>query len=358
MIHLGKVENNMKGRYGGCHMTTYGHIIPGAQRINNWAKRTGNLSIKAKQRLKVIDWHKNNGGNLSHTSRHFFMGRSTLRRWLKRFREKGISGLEDLSRRPHSLRSPITPTETVIAVLKVRKENPTWSKYKIKAILKRNRTNISESSIARILKRNNMIKEKISKRRQKAALSPKHRYPRDMVIKRPGDLIQADTKHLRGIGGIKLYQFTAIDVLTKIRVLKSSSSISSKAAERFLKVCQKEFPFKIKSIQTDNGSEFNKCFNQRLKKMRIVHYFTETKSPKQNSYVERSIRTDKEEFYGQGNMRSSVKLLNPLVKKWQNYYNKVRPHQSLNYLTPHEYYQQFLNKKGRISTKEYIPLQT
>jgi len=348
----------MKGRYAGCHMTTYGHILPGAQRINNWAKRMGSLSVRAKQRLKAIDWHKNNSENISRTARHFFLGRNTFKRWLKRFKQKGALGLEDRSRRPHHSRLPATPTEIVIAVIKTRRENPTWSKYKIHAYLKKQEINISGSSIGRILKRNNMIKEKISKRRQKSALNPKLRYPRDMVIKRPGDLIQMDTKHLRGIGGIKLYQFTAIDVLTKVKVLEGSSSISSFAAKKFLESCLKEYRYKIKAIQTDNGSEFSKHFDQYLKKLNITHYFIEAKSPKQNSYVERSIRTDVEDFYQQGNMRSTVKELNPLLKKWQNKYNNVRPHQALNYLTPNEYYQQFLNKKGRISTKEYIPLQT
>jgi transposase InsO family protein len=158
-----------------------------------------------------------------------------------------------------------------------------------------------------------------------------------MVIKRPGDLIQIDTKHLRGIGGVKLYQFTAIDVLTKIRILKISSSVSSSAAKKFLESCLKEYRYKIKAIQTDNGSEFSKHFDQYLKKLNITHFFIEAKSPKQNSYVERSIRTDVEDFYQQGNMRSTVKELNPLLKKWQDKYNNVRPHQALNYLTPNEY---------------------
>jgi len=41
----------MKGRYNGCHMTIYGHTLPGATSLANWAART-NISEKAKQRLK------------------------------------------------------------------------------------------------------------------------------------------------------------------------------------------------------------------------------------------------------------------------------------------------------------------
>jgi len=353
------VEQAMKGRYAGCRMTTYGHILPGASRIARWASRAGFLTKRAKQRLKIIDWHNNYGKNKSLTARHFFISRNTLKRWLKRFKWQGPAGLNDYSRRPKRLRQPTTHWSIVEAVIKVRKQNPAWSKYKIVAYLKtEQRLKMSVSTAGRILKRRGLINPRISKKRQKAALSPKARYPRSLVIKQPGDLVQMDTKFLRSTAATKLYQFTAIDVLTKLRVLHIASAISSKQAESFLNICLKEFPFEIKAVQTDNGSEFLKCFDRACKALQIQHYFTESHSPKQNGYVERSIRTDKDEFYQQGNMRSTQKLLLPLVKQWQNHYNTKRPHQSLNYLTPQAYYEQFTNNKGRIPTRNFIPLQT
>jgi len=349
----------MKGRYAGSRMTTYGYILPGSARISNWAFRVEGLTKQAKQRLKVITWHQQHDANISLTARHFGLSRQTVRRWLKRFKLQGAIGLNNHSSRPKRLRQPTTSSEIVSAVIKVRQANPTWSKYKIEAYLRDNEgIRVSCSTVGRILKRRNLISPKVSRKRIKAALHPRMRYPRDLVIKRPGDLIQIDTKYLTGIAGIKLYQFTAIDVLTKLRVLHVSTLLSSKQGEKFLGRCIKEFPFEIQAIQTDNGSEFLKLFDRACSKLEIKHYFIEPRSPKQNSYVERSIRTDKYEFYQQGKMRSSTKQLLPLVKEWQNHYNTVRPHQSLNYLTPQAYYQQFLENKGRIPTKEFIPLQT
>lgn len=349
----------MKGKYSGAHMTVYGHTLPRAAAIALWGARADNLTPKAKQRLKIVDWHNQHGKNISLTSRRFGIQRATLRRWLNRLNKQGLAGLNDKSHRPHQLRQPTTPCEIQLRVVMVRKENPTWSKYKLSAYLEQQENiKICPSRIGRILKKKGLIKPKISKKRQKAALSPKKRYPRGLVIKEPGQLIQIDTKYLTGIGGAKFYQFTAIDVLSKIRVLSVSSTPSSKQAEKFLCHCLREFPFQIKAIQTDNGSEFLKYFDRALRELGIVHYFTEVRSPKQNSYVERSHSTDERDFYQQGNMRSSIKDIIPLLKDWQYKYNYLRPHQSLGNIPPMTYLQRFNSQKVNIPTKDYIVLQT
>lgn len=331
-------------------MTTYGYILPKAGRLLRLAT---NLSDKAKHRLKIIDWHRANGENQSLTCRHFGIGREALREWLKRFKQYGIKSLEDRSHRPHKIRTREIPLSTQDEIVKIRRANPYYSKYKISVLLS---GKASPSSVGRVLKDKGLINHRISAKRSKAAKYPKHRFPRDIVIKYPGKLIQIDTKHLTIYRGRKFYQFTAIDVLTKIRVLWVTTHISSAAAERFLKLCIKEFPFKIENVQTDNGSEFHKHFDRLCKQLNLPHYYTEAYSPKQNSYVERSHLTDELEFYQQGNMRTSAELLQPLIKVWERKYNYERPHQSLNYLTPMAYFTKM--QTNVISTREYIPLQT
>ena len=331
-------------------MTTYGYILPKAGLL---LRLNINLSPKAKHRLKIIDWHRANGENQSLTSRRFGIGREALREWLKRFKERGIKGLEEKSHRPHKIRERKIPLATQDEIVKLRKLNPCYSKYKISVLLN---SKASPSSVGRILKSKGLINHKVSAKRSKAAKYPKHRFPRDIVINYPGKLLQIDTKHLTIYRGRKFYQFTAIDVLTKLRVLWVTTHISSAAAKKFLKICVREFPFNIENIQTDNGSEFHKHFDEFCKQLTIPHYYIEAYSPKQNSYVERSHLTDELEFYQQGNMRTSAELLQPLIKAWQNKYNHERPHQSLNYLTPMKYFQKF--ERQGISTKEYIPLQT
>jgi putative transposase len=340
----------MKGRYSGRTMTTYGYILPGASRV---VRLVTNVSNKATQRLKIIDWHKAHGANQSLTARHFGVGREALREWLNRFNQLGIRGLEDRDHTPHKLRVRTTPLPLQDQIVKLRQTHPCWSKYKIAKMID---CQASASTVGRIFKDRGLINKKVSRKRSKAARNPKKRFPRDLVINSPGKLIQIDTKHLPTFLGTKLYQFTAIDVLTKTRVLSVKTRISSKAAERFLQECLKEFRFKLMAIQTDNGSEFKGYFDQACKRLGITHYWIEPRSPKQNSYVERSHRTDQEEFYQQGNMRSTQAQLLPLLKTWEHTYNHVRPHQSLNYLTPMEYLQKY--QTTNIPTRDVVALQT
>ena len=72
----------------------------------------------------------------------------------------------------------------------------------------------------------------------------------------------------------------------------------------------KYFPFKVKTIQTDNGFEFTNrlswqgfmkekktLFEEKLKELGINHKLIKPHTPKQNGRVERSHRKDQERFY-------------------------------------------------------------
>jgi hypothetical protein len=90
--------------------------------------------------------------------------------------------------------------------------------------LKQKQINISASTIGRILKRKGLINKKVSIKRYKAAKNPRKRFPHGFKVSDPGDMIQMDTKYITIIGGRKIYQFAAIDVLSKKRVLRIYSS--------------------------------------------------------------------------------------------------------------------------------------
>lgn len=203
-------------------------------------------------------------------------------------------------------------------MVKIRKEYPAWSKYKIEAILKRQGVEVSASTVGRTLRRRGLISQKASRRRKKAALRPKARSPRGFKVSRPGDMVQMDTKCIMLTGGRKLYQFTAIDVLTKFRVLKIYPSESSRNGACFLEYCLREFPFPLRAIQTDNGSSFLKEFQRLCEKKGVKHYFICPRHPQQNTYVEISHQADEREFYKQGNTCSILEVMQETIQKWQN----------------------------------------
>ena len=247
--------------------------MPGAISIANWANKVSPLTEKAKQKLKILDWHRSRNKNVSLTARHFGLTRKTMRKWQEQFNRLGIIGLNEQSRRPKRVRKPTTSREIVSETVGLRKQYPAWSKYKIRKMLERKGLITSASTVGRILKRRGLIDKKTSIKRRRAALCPKARFPKGLKISSPGDMVQMDTKHVNLIGGRKIYQFTAIDVLTKQRVLRYYSSLASKNGADFLKNCLTEFSFKIKAVQTDNGSEVLKEFEAVFPKKKILHYF-------------------------------------------------------------------------------------
>lgn len=345
----------MKGRYAGCRMTTYGYILPRSGLVARSALRAGNLTKRAKSKLKVMDWHQKHGQNVSLTSRRFGLERLTVRRWIKRVKTLGPAGLNDRSHRPKHMRQPTTPWSTVMAVVALRRQYPAWSKHKLQPLLRAQGLHVSVSTVGRILKRRGLIHHKSSAKRKRAALHPKARFPKGLKISRPGDLIQLDTKHIMLPGGRRHFQFTAIDVLSKQRVLEVYPSESSRHGARFLKACLQEFPFKVRAVQTDNGAPFLKEFEQLCQKKQLPHYYIYPRTPKQNSYVETSHGADKREFYQQGNVYQDRKTMARRLKQWQEIWNRVRPHEALNYLTPSAYLIKW--QTGRLPTRDIITLQ-
>lgn len=347
----------MKGRYNGGHMTIYGYILPGSIRIARLAERTGHLTERARYKLKILDWHKSHGENISLTSRHFGITRKPLREWIKQLKRYGPVGLNEKSKTPKNKRRPITSVTILMQVVKIRKQYPVWSKYKIKKILERDyNLKTSASNVGRILQRMGLIDKKKSDKRRRAALKPKLRFPRGFKISEAGDMIQIDTKQIVLIGGRKLYQFTAIDVLSKRRILRVYSSLSSRNGRLFLEECIRVFPFKIKNIQTDNGSEFLKEFDKKCGELKIPHYWIYPRTPKQNSYVERSHESDDDEFYQLGNVYQNRELMDKKIREWENTWNNIRPHEALNYRTPNEYLEYL--KTNNLPTRNVITLQT
>lgn len=337
-------------------MTIYGTLLPGAKTIAWSSALTDKLTEQAKHRIKILDWHKAHGKNTSLTARHFGIGRMTLHRWLKRFKKFGLLGLNEQSTKPKNVRRPVTVWPVVSRAVELRKQYPAWSKHKLAAILKREGLVASASTVGRILKRKGLIDKEVSKKKRSSALRPKDRFPKGLRINQEGQMIQMDTKYIMLPGGRKFYQFTAIDVLGKRRVLRVYPSQSSRNGALFLKECIASFPFQVQAVQTDNGSPFLKEFDKLCKELGLPHYFIYPRHPQQNTYVEISHGADEREFYKQGHVCSILSEMQKDAKEWENTWNTFRPHEALGQLTPEEYSQRM--KIQGLPTKNVIVLQT
>jgi hypothetical protein len=167
-----------------------------------------------------------------------------------------------------------------------------------------------------------------------------------------------DVKFLERIPGSKkrLYQFTAIDDCTRIRVLKIYDACNQATAVDFVDEVLRRLPFRVQLVQTDNGSEFQSKFRWHLEELDIRHVFIRPRTPRLNGKVERSHRVDNEEFYqllDKDGISDDVHLFNKKLREWENYYNHNRPHGGLGGQTPFE---RFLERTRHVSRKN--PLST
>ena len=95
--------------------------------------------------------------------------------------------------------------------------------------------------------------------------------------------------------------------------------------------------------------EFRKHFEEACKELNIKLYVLPPYSPKQNGRIERSNRTMREEFYSNRNITehcAELKDWNEELEKFIYKYNHYRPHNSLDFKTPYEYYEDIIKKEG------------
>ncbi len=157
----------------------------------------------------------------------------------------------------------------------------------------------------------------------------------------PGELVQIDTKFLPK----RKYQYTAIDVVSKWRFLVVYSKLNMENTIDFINrllAKAKEKDINIKLIQMDNGKEFQSLVEKYITKLGIKYQHTWIHTPDQNGVVERSHRTDEEEFYQETDINySDLEEINRKLAIWLNHYNTERLHFALNFDTPEEYLEKF-----------------
>ncbi len=141
----------------------------------------------------------------------------------------------------------------------------------------------------------------------------------------------------------RYYQFTAIDDCTRFRVLRIYDHNTVANAADFINQVKTALSFAIKQVQTDNGSEFSETFSWHLEDLGISHRKTKVRHPEENGKVERSHRTDGQEFYGI-NQFVSIHHLKRLLRQWELEYNTKRSHMSLGGKTPGQYLEEKLQK--------------
>ena len=229
--------------------------------------------------------------NVARVCRRFGISRKSFYKWKRRHTEYGDDGLGDRPRTPH--RSP-RAREVVSKILYLR-QHYHFGAGRIAAYLRRfHQIAIANSSVHRILTRHGMSRLPANQKHH-----PHGKRWQRYEKPQPGHRLQLDVKFLERIAGTRrrLYQFTAIDDCTRIRVLKVYDACNQRTAILFIDEVLRRLPFRVHVVQTDNGAEFQSQFHWHLETRDIRHVYIRPRTSHLNGKVERSHRVDDQEFY-------------------------------------------------------------
>lgn len=290
--------------------------------------------------------------NVSKVCLYFGISRKCFYKWLKRYEDAGgdpARSLIDRSKRPR--RSPMLTHEYIQSIIIRLRKTTSFGPDRIRLfLLKDYNISLPRSTIYAILKRNGLI-EKPKKMRRK---------PKCYQMPSPGYL-QVDIKLLGGYRPGSFVQYSAQDDSTRIKFTKLYQERSTSNSLDFLQYIFRRFPFKIRHIRTDNDAVFTNTytgepkthplrqpkahsFTLLCKGLGIKHKLNRPSCPEQNGKVERSHRTDGEEFYRLQKTRNLDHLVKER-KKYDEFFNNQRPHMGLQGCTPLQKLQTFPNYK-------------
>jgi transposase InsO family protein len=204
------------------------------------------------------------------------------------------------------------------------------------------------------------IKHRKPKDKNSIYETKKKRKPKEYKPEQIGDLIQLDAVTIQvpimnPITGIvstkKLFFVCGIDLKSRLAYSYSYNNLNSSSTKDFIQRFKLKLTeltgqkIKIKNIQTDNGQENLKHFYNHLQKEGITQYFNYPRSPKMNAFIEKynhTVQVECIEYHTYLLRQGNQKQFNQNLEEWNNWYNHQRPHTSLQYLSPMQYFNQQL----------------
>src|SRR6266511_782887 len=309
------------------------------------------LSLVGCLRLEWMIFYETMGQDAYATARHFGITPKTFYKWFKRFDNGKVKKLEDEKKRPKNVRHWEVTAIEECRIMKLRKAKMHYGKMKIKKLyIKIYGEEISASQIGKVIRKHNLFPDQIKAEKTRAKLKntvKKNRIQKLDIQEEHWFLLHLDTIVIYW-GNVKRYILTAIDHHGKIAYARMYTTKSSRSAKDFLYRLHYLVDADILNIQTDNGSEFFAEFEEALRQLLILHWFSRPRTPKDNSVVEKFNQTLQDEWLNDGYFTANINKFNRELTVWLEEYNFHRPHQTLDYLTPYEYLENTLRKQQKL----------
>jgi transposase InsO family protein len=292
------------------------------------------IHIEIRTKFNLIHEKEWIGDTISNICKRYGISRKTYYKWNNRYKQKGIEGLLDVSKRPHTIKyKKITPglEETILDLRLTKRFGCNRIKFRLRKVVG---ISLSTRTIYKILKRHclNIL-------RCKAKIRGYKRF----VMKHPNDMLQMDIlgPFYLSNSGERNYIISCLD--------DCSRKVASRWSERkrsvdVLNVLEDWIIVngKPKKIMHDNGKQFtSRIFRHFLVHNQIKDKQIPNSYPQLQGKVEAYNKIMKNEFL-------AVEALTNIDDGKQRYdmfvkaYNETREHGGINGLTPTEMFLQRL----------------
>ena len=295
------------------------------------AKTTPKTRLLLVQRIEEEGWDTESAAEAAGVSRRCAF------KWLARYREEGLEGLQDRSSAPHRIPHR-TPARTVRRIRELRLRR--LAAFQIARIL-----GLARSTVSAVLTRLGLNRLKVLESTEPAN-SYEHARPGDLLhldikklarFRSPGHRIHGDrTRMSRGLG----WEFVHVCVddhsrVAYVEVLEDEKGHTAAGfLERAVRWFSEELGVRVHRLLTDNGACYRSTTFKALREsLGLRHGFTRPYRPRTNGKAERFIQTMLREWaYGRPFKTSSGRKL--ALRPWLRYYNTIRPHGSLGCRAP------------------------
>lgn len=279
-------------------------------------------------RLQVVKQHLERGIRSTEIRKIFGVSERTLRRWCQSYREEGLEGLREESRRPR--RSPNRIHGNLAnRILQLRRQHPAWGALRLHALLKRRGTSVSSSTVHRLLKRHGFMVR---------------------VVKKPQAFKRFQRRHVDSLWQVDVYKFRIAGVPghTYVHTILDDRSrflVMARAYRRertieatnnlWWALKKKRTP---KAVYVDNGSCFiSKEFREYCEGRGIQVIYGRPYNPRGRGKLERFHGILTQELVGRIHFRSLSHFRRELYQ-WRGRYNHQRIHGGIGWQTPGEAY--------------------
>lgn len=277
-------------------------------------------------RMEAVRLVKYRGWSTRKVARYTGFSQSAIVKWCARDETGGWERIATESCRPKS--HPAQLSDGLVATIVAKRLELNRSSEVIQEALARDGLHVSLSSVKQTLKRHELLKPRSKWKRRRPAI------PRPLASS-PGVLVQMDTIHfIDWRTHRRFYVYVALDVFSRMAYAEVHDGLSQRTSLAVAIRAQGRAGFSFTMVQTDNGPEFGKWFEDMLKVKSIALRHSRVRQANDNAHIERFNRTLQDECLGKYPLRTSVSQ--DQLDSYLNYYNNQRLHFGLKLKTPAE----------------------